>query len=760
MILHLQYLFATQIKMPNKTVPVIEIPQNCLPTKTQSGSLITLASMAISQKLDVVYIDTSGLLRKSMFIPPILDVRVSELATANDWNYQDAFAALCAASVDSLLKSRISMVADSDRVDVPFAARAGQDRYYKSMLASINKGRVCLAEGSTGIGKSRAIVAAAITAALGGKKPVVIAAPTLAILGGSLWNEYEELLKTGLGASCKVRFFPGASEFIDRDRLALYFAEADYLGEPFDVTVKDWLDAGCPSLTNTPLARAMEKSGKPLRFLMSDLRDLATSLDPINFIFQPRAIGNDPIKSMLEAIRMDAAGSDIIFCTHAMLSVAKLGAWEWFPQPNVIFIDEAHLFEGIASSVTSTALSLSSFQHSVRLVLAKTGLGSGSTAGHIDSAMTDLIGAAKALDIGGGGIRFSPRIAADSHFVQGLNKLAVLLKKKAASAIPRADEARECIRMTLAAIAAAPDANSFGRLDFSPDRRFPSILVGNRSVSGMLGAIWRDAVGGVVLASASLSTPDNFGNNKFDYISQLLALPIARLDSPTPIVAPWLTSIPIIHTPSDPSLLARPFTANRTEKSEYQWLSTLAEQLLYVSDQAIGGTLVLMTSYAQIDMLAEILADLGLCKRLVAQRPDEKFQACEMRFRAFHAAGKRPLLIGLGVAWTGVDLTDKTVSAQDDRLVTDLVIGCLPIGLNRSSTMASRVDLQGLYPIIKESIMLLMQGMGRSVRSEHARSRNIWMMDGRLWMDWPGMSSLQRPAWRIIERYANRATFG
>ena len=746
-------------QMPNRTIAFIDLPANALPAQNPSDAYRTLIAIAFAQALKPKFIDISGLIRKSVFIPPLLDIRVQKLADSEMRSYQDVFAALCCASLDVLMASRVSMAHVSQNVEVPFAARPGQDTYYKSISGSISKSRICLAEASTGIGKSRAIVAAALTASLGKKKPVVVAAPTLAILGGSLWKELEYLQQHGLGAQCRARFYPGASEFVDRDRLTNYFEDAKILGEPIDAAVKEWLDNKCPVLHETPLTRAMEKSGHKLHYMMSDLRELATELDPSDFAYKRSEIGNEPIIAILEAVRMDAVDADIIFCTHAMLAMGKISAWEWFPKPSVLFIDEAHLFEGIVSSTTSSNLSLFSFRHSVRMLCQEQSLGSGSVAAKLETSLLDLIESCKSIDKGGESTSIDGKSIRDSNstFVGMLRKTSELLNSKTLATLPRIKDARACLQVALDAIASVP--NAYCRVTYSPDRRFPSLLVGKRNIGGLLGSIWSDAEGGAVLASATLSVPDEFGNSKFDYIAGLLALPISSLDTPNPVVASWVTSIPAIHAPTNPDLITRPHKSIRTQDIEADWLEHLSEQVVCVSELAKGGTLVLMTSYAQIEAMAQIMGAIGLENRLIVQNADEKFQACERRFRSAYAMGLRPILLGLGVAWTGVDLTDKSVPEKDDFLLTELVIGCLPIGLNRSSTMAARIESKGVNPIVKEALMTLLQGFGRLVRSENATEKNIWIMDGRLWTQWPGMQSLQKSARRIMERYQKQTQF-
>lgn len=58
-------------------------------------------------------------------------------------------------------------------------------------------------------------------------------------------------------------------------------------------------------------------------------------------------------------------------------------------------------------------------------------------------------------------------------------------------------------------------------------------------------------------------------------------------------------------------------------------------------------------------------------------------------------------------------------------LLSALIIGGMPVGLNRSSTMAVRIESRGVEPIAKEALMMLSQGIGRAVRSADAAQKYL-----------------------------------
>lgn len=90
-------------------------------------------------------------------------------------------------------------------------------------------------------------------------------------------------------------------------------------------------------------------------------------------------------------------------------------------------------------------------------------------------------------------------------------------------------------------------------------------------------------------------------------------------------------------------------------------------------------------------------------------------------------------------------------------MLTDLVIGCCPIGLNNTPTMKTRFERQGIAPVAKEALMTLRQGLGRLIRNSQVRDRHVWMLDGRIWSNWPHMQQFTMPAQYVINSYPKKA---
>jgi CRISPR type IV-associated DEAD/DEAH-box helicase Csf4 len=279
-------------------------------------------------------------------------------------------------------------------------------------------------------------------------------------------------------------------------------------------------------------------------------------------------------------------------------------------------------------------------------------------------------------------------------------------------------------------------------------------------------ALWKAATGGAVLASATLYLPDPAGGQTCDYLRSVLYLPIERIHAPQPIVAPYLYTLPTLHYPKGDELQkklsapkTRSMTADEQEKAENEWLSNVANVLADgPAKTAKGGTMILCTSYTQVEKLAQFLLDRDVgVWRIVEQKRGGKFSDLRLKFIESAHKGQRPIMLALGAAWTGVDFMDERFSGapEKDMLLTDLAIVRCPIGLNRSYAMLERFDKQGTYPISCEALLVLKQGLGRLIRQDGVKDRHIWFLDGRLWQPWFKMENFTAAARNMLGKYEN-----
>ena len=123
------------------------------------------------------------------------------------------------------------------------------------------------------------------------------------------------------------------------------------------------------------------------------------------------------------------------------------------------------------------------------------------------------------------------------------------------------------------------------------------------------------------------------------------------------------------------------------------------------------------------------------------------------------AKGLRPVMLGLGGAWTGIDLTDPSVPPERDNLLTDLVIVRMPVGLNRTNSALARIERSGTASISNEALLTFKQGLGRLIRRTGVTDRRIWILDGRIFGSWNRMPQLTGAARRLLREYVHQHTF-
>lgn len=733
-----------------KTVPLLVLDKNLMPSKNKVDTYRTLVAIALKENLPPLKVETGGLERLSMFLQPVMFAKVELIAAQHKLSFQEAFAGLTAAGVESLKASQRAIAGIAVEIKAPFNARPEQLTYYQGIQAGLLSNKIVMAEASTGIGKGRVLCAAAIEAANAKKTPVVITAPTLKVLG-QLWGEMNSLRKEGLGDNLQYSFYPGASEFVDDDKLSMFMADNQ---EDPDVT--EWLkNKGRMLEAENPLREAMKAMGVHPSFLMEDLRTLAINMDVSDFVL--RSDSECETAKVLKEIREQAITADIIFCTHTMLAMSHRLSWALVPEPAVLFVDEAHQFEQNVANVHNDGLSLYSLTSRLRFSKAPT---------KAVKAVHELTSFLQTSALDGDGL-FNLAQANDANksgIKLHLEKITSILKSKTYADVERIDLVRRVISNTLSVLDGKSTDSAY--LSFSPDRRYPTISTGKSNLGLVLGSLWKGIQGGAVLASATLYIKNQYGEDKCDYICDILEIPSSRLHVTTPVIAEWMTSVPTLHVPSvaTAKTIARPTQDKDCSAEDYSqlmqnWLLNVFKKIESISKKAKGGTLVLATSYAQLDILNTHLLASGLAKeRIFVQEKNKKLAVTEQAFRDAHKKGLRPIWLALGAAWTGLDLKEKNTEIKDT-LLTDLVIACCPFGLNRTNTMNARIEARSMNPIIKEALMMLKQGLGRLMRDATQTERNLWFLDGRIYCDWKCMDEFKKSVLKILGQYKKQKQF-
>ena len=771
--------------MSRHRVHVPAIPEGLIPPgANKSDAYKYLVDVALKANLNPQPFNSATMDAITVFFPPKLLAETGRIAKeSNLANIQSAFTGLAIAGVRHL-----SALAENERAEQkpeitsPFSGRPEQDRYYKGLIDGLNKKKIVFAEGTTGIGKGRALMAAAVDRVRNGTGPVVVAAPSLQVLA-QLYQEYQKLdVENNVGiANIRLAIIPGKQEFVNDIKLGEFLAESGFLAHvegaadlsEIDSEVAEWYKGGgITSKSDLPLVNSLKSvcSESP-RWLMDDLREIGSALPVDDFTLKSgdACASSEYLDRYISALKEHV---DIMLMTHTMLALMCKNGWVSIPQPKCIFIDEAHQFETSVASVNSTSLSL----HSLRTRLAKyqreNGLKSGSLAARAQKLLRKLVVEVGSLETESSNVRFDELRGKPEYgrVVLLLQEINEAMSSKIFDKVSSLKESRSDIRRVIRSL----ESGSSDRTDviFSPSYRYPSIQSGPSRIHGKMTAVWNSAPEGAVLASATLFVPDEYGNSKADYVREILNIPLERMYAPNPVIDREIYEAPTLYLPpmsrceslSPPSVKDENF-----ESLEDEWISNLAREAQFIVDSAVGGTLILTTSYAQINKLNLALQSYGVAQqRIYPHTRGAKLSASIKDFRQLHADGHRPILLALGGAWTGTDLTqkdmqtDEVVSPEVDTLLTDLIILRFPIGLNRSGVMLRRIATMSTAPIIKEALLMFKQGLGRLIRRKGLKNRRLWILDGRVCTiagEWKGMDGFVSSANRILRDYKDRKTF-
>ncbi len=232
----------------------------------------------------------------------------------------------------------------------------------------------------------------------------------------------------------------------------------------------------------------------------------------------------------------------------------------------------------------------------------------------------------------------------------------------------------------------------------------------------------------------------------------------------TPLHPSWIYSTPKVITPSQEIFheFVPPSGIDLDEDAMNFWLRRCAKAVAHAATSAAGGTLVLMTSFDRLEGLVKALTERHphMSDRLVVQMRHQRLSQSADVFRTMGAAGEKPIWIATGAAWTGLDLSDKSVPderAHEDMLLTDLIIPNLPFGLDRGTTHMARMNRIGFGAEVVGVQRRLRQGLGRLVRREGVKNRRIWILDGRL--QHPSAQTYTADLQRVLKMYLHHEGF-
>lgn len=596
---------------------------------------------------------------------------------------------------------------------------------------------------------------------------VIVAAPTVSNIV-HLASEFESLVPSGFMRNALVRVVLGRGQFVSPSRVSVVteslLSNSEGLSDEDKkrlLNVQRWVKKGMPS-GQSDATRDLARFHAQLFGLLDDLKHLAPEDFPIDDVVL--VDDDDEVEAeAYHAAREDLFDADIVLTTHHTLCWDNIqllrDAPPILPKARCLIVDEAHLLEATQSAVASSALSF----FALRIALRQEPGGS-SLADAVQTLALQLQRIGEELPLPADTTTGNGRNWAKAQIaltMLGDDIEAFLSKKRGGKKRDLDIDARRrrlVIQRALQVIRAI-NTGANGRLQFSPDLRYPSILCGRGSVANFLAARWA-VVDCALLLSGTLLIPSAQGLTPHMMLGRL-ALDPERAAVTTPVHAAWTFETPTVYIPSAeiaPSLAppAPPFTR---EGSLRGWATNIAQVIeQHVAPTAKGGTLVLVSGFERVSLIAESLQD-GLNGRLIVHdNRRSKLIAAKRAFEEMRAFGKRPVWVATGGAWTGLDLADAAVDPEEDLLLTDLVIASLPYGMARNLSHQVRVDYRGFVAEKEQMLLTFIQGLGRLIRRPSLKHRRIWVLDGRLRL--PTTRNTSAEALSHLQRYPKLREFG
>lgn len=605
---------------------------------------------------------------------------------------------------------------------------------------------IVMAEASVGVGKSYAMLCSGIVHAMNPKSDgaVIIAAPTYQI-AKQLLESAKSLTNANAMRDIKISLIRSRAEFISKHLMSLHLTDESH---SLETEVSD-------------AARTLLSSGEYKREQYESIGidcsrlTLSTAKDP-----------SDPGENEYMDSRYNAADSDLVFCTHAMLAAhvsstrsrvikakkidkkkasnqtelneliecglnddPKINELGLLPKCGLLIIDEAHKLEDTYRAIQSRKVSLGSLRRAIK-----------------DCAASKLLTKKNAIEACEVIDAFAELIStySGSHYpsqktmalMSALEPLVKFKTKKLSSkyALFVSDEMDSLRDIAM---------NSDRKHEFyaSPVRNAISIQNTTRKPSSWLDMTWRISPKSL-LVSGTLSAGGI--NSDYSLMAIKCNIPTERLKAVGPIETTWLRKNVTLHLPQPSenlkvaeidctnSMWLPPKEPNPSTMEK--WCSQQAEYVSREISKTQGGSIVFCTSYDQIDLLSKSL------DKLMSNNPEiiilksvsgTGISAQVGRYIKAYRSGLQVVWVAIANAGTGVDMTDSELPADKDNMVQSIFITRIPNLTASKRDGAKTESVYNFLAMVRESISLTQQMIGRLVRRPGRNNMHIHMMDSR-----------------------------
>jgi len=657
------------------------------------------------------------------------DDRVSQVVRDLIWSYHVQQTAQAA---DPCPPSDKDTRSGRGRALLPENFSRDQLTLFETGQRALDGGGIALLEGSTGIGKSRVVAALARSALMQDRTPVVIAAPTVAVLGQLV----EEWVACYGGQPIESSVVLGRSQFVDPDRLqvALDDSARSWALEPgVEDAVREWMRNGAPPVSAS--SKMLASVDPDIAWLGGDLRAIAPDAPAAALALDPLADADSPAERVYQA-QGDCHKASIVWTTQASVaSSSKRYSLGWscrVPAAGTLLVDEAHLLEAAFAAQHEIILSPWGLTHVLRRHEATF------RACRCRTHARELARVARRLETtlnsSAAGFRWSPE-QTNAHAPSALEKE---LASFHSAAQPLARKIADRVAESAPALAAyfGRRANALERMTgknavaaevaSSPQREYRALRVGPPTVRDPLERLW-EHTGAAMCLSATLYVHDINGQPSSGYMAGRLRVPRRRLIAAPPVIADFLTREATLVLPDAEraSALCPPGRDSNSSQAWSEYYDAVAAGVARAGDQALGGLLVICTQYADVQAIAARLSEQS--DRVIEQKAGTPVTTYRSRFESMD--GQRPIWLGTGPVATGMDLAHREVPAGEDTRLTDVVIVRLPFGWQSSTTLAAQTRTRLVF---QETAMTFRQMCGRLVRRPGTPGRRLWVLDGRM----------------------------
>lgn len=690
-----------------------------------------------------------------------------------------------------------------------FSHRHHQDLLYNHIHSALSNGQCGIVEGGTGIGKTLAILANANEMATKYKQRSVIATNTIINMHQYV-KTHHSLVEAGY-VMAPLQMIVGQRSFVSVQRLLSLVETPEFLH--YQPEVKAWV---------ANHGRGKDEDDNMPSYQITSIEKVCPNIPPQEIMLKPYDKDDRGMREYEQQFDLEDASSAIVLCTHAMLCVdakrrvfsqkdeetktlasslnehitslsqardeaetdaqrrkltaemrlaiqdkdAKVGQHlkdstvGILPQYHFLIVDEAHLLEQAMSDALSDRLSFKSALREVKALCDEGKIAQGVYT-RASSIVSEIIS------------YYDPD-QTQTTVTSEYSGLKDAIRRFCATLL-NARGFKQCqpvclneIKRLHQAIDETGTYQNYLMITYSPLKHYPQAMMGSVNTYSFLSALWNQTTASCCV-SATLYFKKYLEYSASHFID-ILNIPSKRCATFEPITPQWLrTPITDFWVPSPENVQFIPADSSIKDKTQYAkhlaaWQAKIGEKVIEVHGSAAGGTLVLMTSFTDVEAVAKHIE--GDVDALVYADGIQTLAAQKARFIELTKKGRKPVWLALGGAWTGLDVNGTHIGLADneiathDNVITDLVIPKIPFGLNMTLAHAIRKRTRynsGKLEVLDTAIRFK-QGLGRLIRLEgQPKNRRIHMLDGRINDD--RKQGFYAPMKQLIETYTNVRTF-